>query len=397
MKTIIKKIAAVTASAILTISTASSLFVSADSKPGDTALTLSFSYAGEGITCSDEESLSEVLLESGESFILPQTSLKSETDFFCGWTYDDFFLYLPGDNFIMPNEDTVLRPVWTTKDDAAASYTVSYNIVIDGEKIEDDAYSEFKLVPGQFFSPSALSLQRSGYVHIGWLYDNHEIKNFDRVIMPEHDVVLEPDWRKYHTVAYSAGDVDRINGNSFYAYNDRYVGNEFDIADSTRISRSGFNLVGWTCDYDGLQYKPGAYFTMPDADVEFTAIWEAKNYNVVFKTSNGTKSEVSKVAGYTDTAVVCPDCTLKKAGYVFAGWTFGDDPTIYKPGDEFIIPGALPGLGISLNGVWLTQEEYDIINSVNSFTLAQARQKYVSGLLTAEELQAISDTVLNKQ
>ena len=59
--------------------------------------------------------------------------------------------------------------------------------------------------------------------------------------------------------------------------------------------------------------------------------------------------------------------------------------------------GALPGLGISLNGVWLTQEEYDIINSVNSFTLAQARQKYVSGLLTAEELQAISDTVLNKQ
>ncbi len=388
MKTIFKSFVAVAVSAIITVSSAGSI-VSASSSTTVEMYTLSFNYTGEGVTCEDESLFQPLELKGGKTISIPDSYLESETLGFSGWTYDNIHLYAPGDAFKMPESDIVLEPVWYDPKDEDA-HTISYNVVIDGVVPEEGVPVPRNYVKGEVITIPMTSFHRDGFTQIGWT-DGENVFNYsEKIIMPDHDVVLEPKWYEYFVVYYVAGEVDRINGVSAYAF-ERFETNKFDLADSTRLSRSGFDLTGWTCDYDGQVYKPGGYYTMPASDVTFTAVWTPKTYNVVFKVNNGTSS-VLKVQGKTDTAITVPECNYTYKGYVFKGWKYND--TIYQPGEDFIIPGALPGLGISLTGVW--EEEVVSDDEVNSFSLAAARSQYVNGEITADELTEISDFILNR-
>ncbi|MCM1133654.1 MAG: dockerin type I repeat-containing protein, partial [Ruminococcus flavefaciens] len=130
-------------------------------------------------------------------------------------------------------------------------------------------------------------------------------------------------------------------------------GSTTDLPASDRFSRDGFNLVGWLSDYDGEIYKPLASVTCPDVDVTFTAVWSPKNYNVIFKQGNGGAN--LKVAGLTDTQIICPEPDITVAGKYFAGWQ-DDKGDIYPAGSEYTILGAKPGVGIMLTAVWETGE-----------------------------------------
>ncbi len=388
MKTIFKSFIAVAVSAIITASSAGSIISASTSTTAET-YTLSFNYTGEGVTCEDESLLQPQELKGGKTVNIPDIYLESETLGFSGWTYDNIRLYAPGDAFKMPESDVTLEPVWYDPKDEDV-HTVSYNVVIDGVVPEEGVPISRNYVKGEIITIPMTSFDRDGFTQIGWT-DGENVFNYsEKLIMPDHDVVLEPKWYEYFVVYYEAGDVDRINGVSAYAF-ERFETNKFDLADSTRLSRSGFDLTGWTCDYDGQVYKPGAYYTMPASDVRFTAIWTPKTYNVVFKVNNGTSSLI-KISGQTDTAITVPECDYTYSGYVFKGWKFND--TIYQPGEEFIIPGALPGLGISLTGVW--EEEGASQEEVNSLSLAAARSQYVNGEIAADELSEISDFILNR-
>lgn len=386
MKTIFKSVIAAAVSAMITIVSAGST-VSASTSTTET-YTLTFNYSGEGITCDDESLLQPMELKGGKTINIPDITLESETLGFSGWTCDNIHVYCPGDAFKMPESDTTLEPVWYDAENGTP-HTVTFDVVIDGVVPEEGVPKEITCVPGEAITVPMTSFDREGYTQIGWTDGTTVFSYSERFIMPDADVVLTPQWYKYYVVYYKAGDVDRINGVNAYAF-ERYETNHFDLADSTRLSRSGFDLTGWTCDYDGLDYKPGAYYTMPASDVTFTAIWTPKTYNVVFKVNNGTSSTI-KVQGQTDTAIITPECAYTYEGYVFRGWKYED--TIYEPGEEFIIPGALPGLGISLTGVW---EEEAAAEEINSISLAGARKSYLNGDITEEELKEMSDFILNR-
>jgi len=386
MKTIFKSIIAASVSAIITVSSAASL-VSASSSTTETD-TLTFNYTGDGIICEDESLLQPMEIRRGRSINIPDITLECEGLMFSGWTHDDIHLYQPGDAFKMPEQDTVLEPVWYDPYNTE-NYAVSYNVVIDGVIPEEGVPIERMYGPGEPVTIAMMSFDRDGFTQIGWTDGENTYNYLEKIIMPAHDVVLEPNWYEYFMVYYEAGDVDRINGVSLYAF-ERFETNNFDLADSSRFSRSGFDLVGWTCDYDGEQYKPGDYYVMPDSDVTFTAVWAPKTYTVVFRVNNGTSTMI-KIQGKTDTAITVPECNYSYAGYVFKGWKFED--TIYQPGEEFIIPGALPGLGISLTAVW---EKPEVKPAVNSLSLAAARSQYVNGEITEAELTEIADFILNR-
>lgn len=381
----LKSLAAAAVSAALTLCSMSAYAVSDAETTEQLTYTVTFNIYDEGVTVEDPTVFEPIEIAAGECVYIPDGQISLDGYIFSGWTYDDVYLYRDDDFFKMPENDIVLEPVWIDK--TSQSHTLSYNIEGDGyEILNENSFSSLLCRPGQAVTVTTASIMRDGYYQMGWTYNGYVFNSASKMIMPDCDVVLEPNWCKLYNVYYEAGDVDKVTGTHTFIFQ-KCETLTFDLADSSRITRLGYNLSGWLSDVDGQIYKTGSQFTMPSSEVHFTAVWTPKSYTVVFKSNNG-KSQTIKITGETDTAIEVPECTFTYSGYEFAGWEY--EGTVYKPGDEFIIPGALPGLGISLNAVW-TEPRHD-----DSLTLAQARKMYSDGEITADELLQTADFVLGK-
>lgn len=90
---------------------------------------------------------------------------------------------------------------------------------------------------------------------------------------------------------------------------------------------------------------------MPDEDVIMTAVWEPLTYVVVFKTGVNSIPNI-KINGETGKFIIAPSLTTERQGYTFYGWKMYDSD-IYFPGDEILIKGQMPGLGISSTAIWI--------------------------------------------
>ena len=83
---------------------------------------------------------------------------------------------------------------------------------------------------------------------------------------------------------------------------------------------------------------------MPDEDVIMTAAWKPKTYVIVFK-SGDNKNPNIRINGQTGETIIAPNLENKREGYTFIGWKMYQNE-IYYPGDEIVIKGQMPGLGI---------------------------------------------------
>lgn len=268
---------------------------------------------------------------------------------FSGWTIDGVRGYAPGAMVTLPEglDTVVFEMCWL--DPTEQPYNVEYVFEYRGETIERPEYIEDELRNrNEVFSPDYTTILTDKYISKGIMYDGVEFKYGDYLVMPDHDIVLRPIFYKKVNVTYYAGDVDRLNGNDTVTY-EKIEASDIELSGADRFSRNGFNLVGWLSSYDGEIYAPGLTVKVPDEDYTYTAVWAPKMYTVVFNQGNGGKA--LKVQGETDSAVICPEPTITVAGKVFAGWR-DSNGDIYAAGSEYIVPGAKPGLGISLTAVW---------------------------------------------
>lgn len=302
---------------------------------------------------------------------IPKGTFIKEGYQFSGWTVDGIEGYLPGDTYTITNAATevVFEPVWYgTKD--TNTHTVSYNLEHNGEVLEYPEWlKDLEAVEGMIITPdyTRISLD-DGFSNGLILGDDYPLIFGKRFVMPAEDVVITPQWIKYINLTYYAGDVDRLVGNDINIYQ-KNGKTSTELAQSDRFSRMGFNLIGWLSDYDGQVYKPLQTVTLPDEDITFTAVWEPKNYVVVFDSRNGGKSV--KVNGKTDETIVCPEPDAPDNGKYFAGWK-DSEGKIYQPGDEYLIYGALPGLGISLDGVWKNSAPVETTTSTEKVVYGDA-------------------------
>lgn len=387
----LKNLAAAAVSAVITLSTLGAFpIASAETTTETVTYSVSYDLSDESMVIEDVTLYEATELANGEVFTVADGEITKEGYNLTGWTYDDVFLYEGGDGFVMPAYDIVLKPVFR-KQVSDVYYSVTYYAEVDGEVLDTEDLCITKKVPGSYISISPQAFTRTGYIQTGWTDGVYEYDGYQKIIMPEHDVYLEPVWKKELNVIYDAGTDDRIIGNRSYVF-PKLEGSPFELANASRLSRQGFKIAGWICELDGQEYKPLAEYVMPSTDVIFTAIWEPITYNVVFKVNNGT-SELIKIAAETDSAIIAPECTATYDGYEFAGWSYED--VIYKPGEEFIVPGALPGLGIMLTGVWV-EESADEQTTYDVFSLIEARQAYVDGEAAAEEVTAIADHLMGR-
>lgn len=94
----------------------------------------------------------------------------------------------------------------------------------------------------------------------------------------------------------------------------------------------GYELCGFNSGDDF--YAPASEYVtkITDSTVEFTAVYQEKEFSLKFKTgnANGTIGEIEVLDGET---VTLPDSGLYHSTLTLSGWKFAD--TVYSAGDEF--------------------------------------------------------------
>ena len=128
-------------------------------------------------------------------------------------------------------------------------------------------------------------------------------------------------------------------------------GSIIDLAESTRLSRKGYEIKGWHCEYDGKDYPIFYRYILPDADVIMTAIWEPRDYIILFMTGVSSIKNI-RINAKTKDIIIVPNINEKREGYIFSGWIIYESQ-YYKGGDEMIVEGQDPGLGISGKAIWI--------------------------------------------
>ncbi|MEE1069396.1 MAG: InlB B-repeat-containing protein [Paludibacteraceae bacterium] len=114
-------------------------------------------------------------------------------------------------------------------------------------------------------------------------------------------------------------------------------GTIFTLASADGISKEGYSFAGWLCDKDGNIYGASEEYTMPAANVTFTAQWnELPKYTVTFYNKGKKHSEVAQTIA--NAPIECPTGLVACDGYSFAGWStkqLDGVSTFTKIGDEY--------------------------------------------------------------
>ncbi|MEE0419151.1 MAG: InlB B-repeat-containing protein [Lachnospiraceae bacterium] len=119
----------------------------------------------------------------------------------------------------------------------------------------------------------------------------------------------------------------------------------------SNLTRTGYRFAGWS--YSGNVYQAGQEFTMPQADVEFTAVWN-KLYTVSFGRNGGSGQLPEAYQDIEGTKISIPESALRRSGYIFAGWS--DGSKTYQPGEEYTIAKE----NKVLNAVWEETKKYSL-------------------------------------
>lgn len=369
---------------IATALTLSVCSLSVTSSFGEEKVSYTLSFDLDGAVCEDYD-FPDMTIVGSASILIPEGEPKKDGYYFSGWTYDNHIMYEENDSFQMPEQDTVLVPVWFKKGDKDF-HTTTYDAG-GGEFLDpqDDVIS----VAGRCIVIPKDVVEKAGYQQCGWTDGEYIFQKGQKMIAPSSNLVLYPVWKAWNNVNYFAGDYDDIVGGNAVSF-EKFATQSFELPDNTRFSRRGYALSGWHCENDGKDYLTNATYIMPDEEAFFTAIWRRFSYNIKFSAST---SQVTKVkASYGDTITI-PECEFTKSGYVFAGWTYKGKT--YFPNDRFEIPALLRGETISFGCKWV--KESDISDEqLNCFSLIEAKRAYKNGKITLDELQKQADFLLCK-
>lgn len=324
--------------------------IKTEEEPDDSDYIVYFDISDPDISIKDNEELNNIVSKSASNFI-PRVKLNKEGYYFSGWTEDGIYGFEPGDVFISQSKNVTLKPVFaliSDKNKFALEYIVEFEgeIIDSSEYLYTEYYSKNRIVATSLMSfPQLKATQR------GWTDGTNSFVQGQKIIIPEHNVTLYALFFYYRNLTYVSGDVDGIVGLKYDIQTMR-AGGVKDLAEETRISRKGYKMIAWHCENDGIDYPFFYQYVMPDENVIMTAIWEPLTYTVVFNTGVNTISNI-KIQGKTNEIIIAPFLEKEREGYTFLGWKIYES-YIYYPGDEIIVEGQMPGIGISAKAIWIS-------------------------------------------
>ena len=298
---------------------------------------------------NDDETIEDIIAINEDAITIPKILLVKEGFYFNGWTPDFIYGYEPGDRLILKEKNTTLYPIFEDKNDTTY-FRFEYRVEYDGEIIDISK----ELRPSTQRAKHLIKIALYTYTNSkastqGWTDGINEFYYYHKFVMPRENVILYAIFHNFVRFSYSHCDVDGIIGDAPAPF--VYIeGASVDLAESTRLSRKGYTIVGWHCEYDGNNYPIFYRYILPNADVVMTAIWEPIEYNILFMTRVSSIPNI-KIKGKTKETIIIPNIEEKREGYIFNGWNF--EGIQYQPGDEYFIEGEIPGFGISGEAIWI--------------------------------------------
>ena len=289
------------------------------------------------------------IITDGRSIFIPKVDLVKEGYFFSGWTEDGIYGFRNGDVFLCNKKNTTLKPIFGLREDKNI-FTLEYIVEYEGEIIKTDLHKA-SYYKNSIVATSMKNFPQSKANQRGWTDGNHTYVQGQKMVIPGHNVTLHAIYLYYRNLTYVPGDVDGIVGQ---LYDIQTLHNEGvkTLAESSRLNRKGYKVVAWHCENDGIDYPFFYGYVMPDEDVIMTAVWEPIEYIIVFNTDDKSIPNII-IKAKTNEKIIAPYLEKERKGYSFRGWLIYKTE-VYYPGDEIVIKGQMPGIGIGAKAVWIS-------------------------------------------
>ncbi len=140
----------------------------------------------------------------------------------------------------------------------------------------------------------------------------------------------------------------------------RIIGQQFAVAASTGITRSGFTFIGWADS--STVFRPADSYTVGAANVLLAAQWSPNQYVTTYNTNGAVGTAPTEGShGVGETFTVSSASNLSRVGYTFAGWS--DGTNTYAGGSTYTVGTS----NIALTAQW-TPQVFTITYAANGGT-----------------------------
>ncbi len=202
---------------------------------------------------------------------------------------------------------------------------------------------------------------RVGSTFAYWTLDNKDGVKLSNTILnytDRHDA----EFKLYPNYEYELYNVTyKLNGGVNHPDNPiMYYANEIE-AILHDPSKHGYDFLKWTSNPTGLVDPPYMLnFVQVGENIELTAHWAVKEYNVTYDSMSGNTTPASHKCNYETCTI--SDTVVTKTGYEFAGWIDKATGYIYQPG---AVVSNLAIENVTLEAKWLDEKPYTIKYNLN--------------------------------
>ena len=280
----------------------------------------SLSYDANGGTFTSEAEI--IYPAAGESVLITALIPKLEGRVFMGWSEerDSASATLgAGDEFIMPETDTVLYAVWES-----AQYSVTFSAA--------ENYSVVGLNEKYFYNETA-SFSVIGSSPKVYINGQLAIKGEDGLYsftVKDNTHVFVADGLKLSLIYSANGGVGAPSDNNAYDF-----GSQATVS-FIKPERIGYTFIGWSVNQnaESAKYNAGSAVAFTDENIVLYAVWQANTYTVSYNPDSGTGNMESDVFTFGKNETLSKNA-FEKTGHTFIGWALSPSgEVLYGDGAE---------------------------------------------------------------
>lgn len=318
---------------------------------------------------------------------------------FMGWS-DGREVFAEGSTYTLTNFNVSFYPVWEN------SYKHSF--VSDSETAIGEAPTDIWSIAGESITLPENPFTNIGWEFIGWTDGTNTYQPGTQFLVTEQHVEFKAKWQEARTATFVAPSAD-YTGTAPVAIS-KLAGTVIQLPENTftyagNVKVGTYQFAGWK--YNDVTYQPGDDFTMPDNNVEFTAV-----FNFTHTASVDFNAEASYhytyTPGTTPTYTIAYNATdyetvrsgvqspLGKFSNTYITFNIGDlaDFDITSANLQFKLYEKKPGVGNNMtqsNGKVQIQRVSDIDTTFGALTLKAGG----NSLTSAPTLPTLAGSVIN--
>ena len=277
---------------------------------------------------------------AGEKVTVTVIVPQLEGHIFEGWSEDPLAstaTYRAGEQFIMPDADTVFYAVWKS-----ALYTVVFSAA---EGYGAEGLNE-KYAFGETVSFTVTGALPKVYIN-GQLAEAGADGYYSFVVTGDSEV-FAADGTKLSLVYSANGGTGAPSDNAVYT-----DGSSATVS-SVQPERAGYTFIGWASDRnaESAEYSDGETVVFAGEDVVLYAVWQANVYKIIYSANSGTGDMNPDEFAYGEERALSENA-FEKTGYTFAGWALSEGgDAAYSDGATVSDLCADNGGEITLYAVW---------------------------------------------